>query len=214
MWFFPFIPFLKPKPVSKVMAGIDVSHHNGNIDWNKVKQDPQGIQFAYIKATQGIDWMDSNFINNVRAAKAAGIKWGAYHYATWNNHDVISDAKKEAAHFMSKVRMLGMPDMPLVLDAESNEKPPLSPEELLTFIRIFMEEVTKAGYEIAFYSYPGWINSWLPKNHGLGKYKLWLADYGGPINPVNGWTKPWMHQYTEKGRVNGISTDVDMNKTL
>lgn len=201
---------LKPK----TMIGIDVSHNNGSIDWNKVKNDPQGIQFTYVKATQGVDFVDPKFAANVTGAKAAGIKWGAYHFATWNNHNVIQDARLEAANFISKIKTVGVPDMPLVLDAESNEKPALSPEELLTFINTFMSEVTKAGYEIMFYSYPGWINSYLPKNHGLGKYKLWLADYNGPLNPVNGWTTPYMHQYSEKGKVAGIATNVDMNKIL
>lgn len=201
---------IKPKK----MLGIDISHHNGVIDWKKVKADPQGIQFCYIKATQGMDFTDPKFVANVQSCKAAGIKWGAYHYATWNNHNVTADAKFEAAHFLSKVKMLGEPDMPLVLDAESNEKPSLSPQELLTFITIFMGELEKAGYKPVFYSYPGWINSYLPKNHGLGKYPLWLADYDGAINKVNGWTSPWMHQYSEKGKVNGISTNVDMNKMI
>lgn len=195
-------------------VGIDVSHHNGTINWQKVKNDPQRIEYAIIKATQGIDWVDPKLATNVAACKAMGIKWSVYHYATWNNHDVLQDAKFEAAHFLSKVKALGTPDMPLVLDAESNEKPPLNPQELLTFINTFMSEVSKAGYEIMLYSYPSWINTYLPKNHGLGKYKLWLADYNGPLNPVNGWTKPYMHQYTEKGKVSGINGYVDMNKLI
>lgn len=201
---------LKPK----TMIGIDVSHHDGNIDWNKVKNDPQGIKFAYIKATQGIDYVDPKFIANVAGAKAAGIKWGVYHFATWNNHNVIQDAKFEAAHFLATVATVGKPDMPLVLDAESDTKPPLSPEELLTFISTFMTDIQKAGYDPMFYSYPSWINEYLPKNHGLGKYKLWLADYNGPLDKVNGWTKPYMHQYSAKGKVYGISTDCDMNQIL
>lgn len=197
-----------------IMIGIDISHHNGNIDWRKVKSDPQNINFVYIKATQGVDYTDPMLVANVTGAKAVGLKWGIYHFATWNSHDTVVDAKLEAANFLTRVKQLGMPDLPLVLDAESNEKPALSPEELLSFITTFIAEVQKAGYEIMFYSYPGWINSYLPKNHGLGKYKLWLADYNGPINSVNGWVKPYMHQYTEKGKVKGISTNVDMNKIL
>ncbi len=196
------------------MIGIDVSHNNGVIDWVKVKSDPQNIQFVYIKATQGVDFTDPKFIANVQGAKAAGLKWGAYHFATWNNHNIIQDAKAEAAHFINMIKSVGMPDMPMVLDAESNAKPPLSSQELLTFITTFLNELTAAGFDTMFYSYPGWINSWLPRNHGLGKYKLWLADYNGPLNPVNGWTSPWMHQYSSTGRVSGISTNVDMNKIL
>lgn len=202
------------KDDARYAIGIDVSHNNGTINWKKVKNDSQNIQFAYIKATQGIDFVDPKFVANVQACKAAGIKWGAYHYATWNNHDILSDARFEAANFLSKIKMLGTPDMPLVLDAESNDKPPLSPEELLSFIQTFLSEVTKAGYEVMLYSFPSWLNSYLPKNHGLGKYKLWLADYNGPLNPVNGWSSAYMHQYTDSGKVSGIDGNVDMNKLL
>lgn len=196
------------------MKGIDVSHHNGVIDWNKVKADPQGIEFVYVKATQGTDYSDPMLVKNVKGAIAAGLKWGVYHFATWNSHNIMADAKAEAAHYLAIVKSLGTPTMPLVLDAESDTKPPLSPEELLSFITIFMSEVTKLGYDIALYSFPSWINSYLPKNHGLGKYKFWEADYNGPLNPVNGFPTIWMRQFSSTGRVSGISTNVDMNQIL
>jgi len=196
------------------MIGIDISHNNGTVDWKKVKTDPQDIQFVFLKATQGVDYNDPKFLENAKGCIDNNIKWGAYHFATWNNHDVVADAKLEAAHFLSRVLLAGKPTMPLVLDAESDTKPNLSPEEILTFITTFIDEIEKAGYEIMFYSYPGWINSWLPKNHGLGKYKLWEADYNGALNPVNGWNKAYMHQYSATGKVNGIATNVDLNKIL
>lgn len=201
---------LKPKN----MIGIDVSHHDGNIDWQKVKNDPQRISFVYIKATEGINYTDPMFVKNVKGAIAVGLKWGVYHFATWNTHNIIQDAKFEATHFLAMVAAVGKPDLPLVLDAESDTKPPLSPEELVTFCSTFMADIQKAGYEAMFYSYPSWINEYLPKNHGLGKYKLWLADYNGPLDKVNGWNAPYMHQYSATGKVQGISTNCDMNKIL
>ena len=60
------------------VKGIDVSHHNGTIDWRAVADD--GVKFAYIKATEGKDFQDDRFITNCREATAAGIVCGAYHY--------------------------------------------------------------------------------------------------------------------------------------
>lgn len=62
------------------VQGIDVSHHQGEIDWTVLKE--QGVDFAYIKATEGGDHIDRRFAVNWRAAPAAGIRWGAYHFFT------------------------------------------------------------------------------------------------------------------------------------
>lgn len=61
--------------------GIDVSHHQGNIEWSLLKR--QGVDFAYIKATEGGDHVDSAFVRNWSSADAAGIRRGAYHFFTF-----------------------------------------------------------------------------------------------------------------------------------
>src|SRR3546814_10025509 len=68
------------KAVPAERHGIDVSHHQGAIDWERVAAD--GVEFAYLKATEGGGFSDPRFVSNARGAKAAGIKVGAYHYYT------------------------------------------------------------------------------------------------------------------------------------
>src|SRR3954453_3275956 len=76
--------------------GIDVSHHQGHIAWAKLPR--QGVDFAYIKATEGADYVDRRFSINWRAAHAVGIRRGAYHFFT-----LCRSGRDQAAHFLSHV---------------------------------------------------------------------------------------------------------------
>lgn len=201
---------LKNKP----MNGIDVSHHNGNIDWNAVASNIPKVDFAFIKCSEGSSGKDNKFATNVAGCIANGIKWGAYHFATWNMKPVEKDAVQEAQWFVSVVKTVGKPDLPLVLDIESNTPIPYTKEEMVAYVKAFTDEIKKAGYDVVIYSFPGFLNSYLPSNHPFTNIPLWLADFSGPINPVPGWTKIWLHQYSEKGSINGITGNVDLNKQV
>src|SRR5262245_48058079 len=76
--------------------GVDVSHHQGHIAWAKLPR--QGVDFAYIKATEGGDHADSRFSINWRAAHAAGIRRGAYHFFT-----LCRSGREQAYHFIRHV---------------------------------------------------------------------------------------------------------------
>src|SRR3954466_3468804 len=76
--------------------GVDVSHHQGHIAWAKLRR--QGVDFAYIKATEGADHVDRRFSINWRAAHSAGIRRGAYHFFT-----LCRSGRDQAAHFMRYV---------------------------------------------------------------------------------------------------------------
>lgn len=193
--------------------GIDVSHANGVIDWPKVAADPQGIKFAILKASEGATSKDSRMQENCTGAQKAGLIVGFYHFATFNSKDVVKDAKQEAANFLAAVGV-NIPDLPLVLDAETNKPLSLSKNEVLLFIDTFTNELYQAGYQAALYASPGFLQSYLPPNHRLGNIPVWAADYSGEINPVPGITKFWMRQYTDKGKVQGITGNVDMNRVL
>jgi lysozyme len=194
---------------------IDVSHHNGVIDWFKVKNDAQGIKGAIIKATEGGTGLSKKFLSNARGASEVGLLWSAYHFSTWNNEDELMDATNEAKFFLSAINLAGIkPTLPLVLDIESNEAIPYTKAEMVTFVSAFRKVINDAGYELAIYASPGFLNSYLPTNHPFTDCRLWVADYTGNINPVPGWKSYWLHQYTEKGKVSGISTTTDMNRVI
>lgn len=193
--------------------GIDCSKHNGQIDWAKVASDPQKIKFAILKASEGVNSRDARMQEYYTGAKKAGLLVSFYHFATFNSSEVVNDARAEAKNFMQAVS--GMkPDLPLVLDAETNKPLTLSKQQVLDYINTFIQELSLADYQFAIYASPGFLQSYLPKNHGLGNHLWWIADYTGEINPIPGITKFWMRQYTDKGKVQGISTDVDMNRVL
>lgn len=191
--------------------GIDVSHLNGSIDWPKVAADPQGIKFAILKASEGASSKDSRMQDNCTGAQKAGLIVGFYHFATWNSQDVVKDAKQEAANFIAAVGV-NIPDLPLVLDIETNKPLSLSREQVLLFIDTFTNELYQDGHQAALYASPGFLQSYLPINHRLGNIPVWIADYSGEINHVPGITKYYMRQYTDKGSVQGINGPVDMDR--
>jgi lysozyme len=79
VWFV-WLPAYRPELHPGERYGIDVSHHQGRIEWDRVGQDD--IAFAYIKATEGGDFVDDRFVENWRGAEAAGLQRGAYHFFT------------------------------------------------------------------------------------------------------------------------------------
>ena len=192
---------------------IDVSKHNGNIDWGLASNH---LDFAIIKASEGANYIDKQFLTNVKGAVKNGVKWGAYHFATWNNpKNPEKDGRQEAQFFMATVAKANIyPDMPCVLDIESNNPIPYTRTMMNDYVSSFIEEIKKTSIEPALYGSPGFLNSYLPLNHSFGDIKLWVADYTLPINKVNGWDKPWLHQYTDKGNWPGIKGFVDLNTLI
>lgn len=195
--------------------GIDVSHNNGVVKWAEVVMNDIKVDFAILKATEGVTVQDRQFVNNVIGCRSNGIPWSAYHFATFNSKNMVTDAKAEAAAFIKRVRMApGKPDLPLVLDIESNKPLPYTRDEINLYTQTFLNEIQGAGFRAAIYSSPGFLNSYLPPNHQFGKYPLWVADYTGQINKVMGWKSYWIHQYTDKGKCRGVLTNCDLNRVL
>ncbi len=102
-----------PQGSGKLISGIDVSHHNGLIDYAKVRE--AGHRFVFIKATQDNDFIDSLFPTNLARARAAGLAAGAYHF-----FDYTLDGTVQADHFLDRVEAAGGIDdaLPPVVDVE------------------------------------------------------------------------------------------------
>lgn len=196
------------------MNGIDISHHQGKVDWVKVLNSSFKPEFVFIKATQGIDYSDPMFLTNAKGAKQAGLKVSYYHFASLNNKDEIVDAKKEAQWFIKNIKQAPVNDLPLVLDIEANPGK-LDRGEVLVWINTFFYELAQLGYtDYILYSYSPFLNENLPVNHKLGAIKLWVADYTAPLILPKGWTKAYIWQYSQSGKVQGIAGPVDLNKTM
>jgi lysozyme len=180
------------------IKGIDVSHWQGDIDWRKVKDD--GVEFAFIKATEGTSFIDDKFLANVNGANAVGIKTGAYHFARFGS---VEEAKAEARHFLSIVSKVRL-TYPLVLDLEVDQKK--VGKTMLTDAAIaFLEEIENAGYFAMLYTGKHFLENNLEEER-LKPYALWIARYNSELgHHADVW------QYTSEGRVNGINGNVDMN---
>lgn len=195
---------------------IDCSHFQGSIQWDEVADQLPKIDGVYIKASQGVGYVDAAMKYNASEAHKAGLKVGYYHYATLNTPNAALDAKQEARYFIDTIGKAVKPDLPLVLDIEEN-KANLSAMDVWTWITTFFNELEEMGFkDYALYSYTPFLNASLPNNHKLGHIKLWLAAYVNKVTPIlpHGWDSWWLWQYSAHGRVNGVSKFVDVNKTL
>lgn len=181
-----------------MIKGIDVSHYQGDVDWPKVKAD--GVNFVFIKATQGVGYAKVDYFRN-HAPKAAGfgLHVGAYHYGTFSN---IPEALAEAKYFYSVVKDYKL-TYPVVLDLEEN-KDSVSKKQLTDAALAFMDFFKQKGYQVLFYTSKGFLDNALDASRI--KYPLWIARYYKELG-CN--ADVWQH--TDKGEVNGISGNVDMN---
>ncbi|MCY8025650.1 glycoside hydrolase family 25 protein [Bacillus sonorensis] len=180
------------------IKGIDVSHWQGDINWKKVAGD--GIDFAFIKATEGTTLKDKKFEKNVSGANAAGIKTGAYHFARFGSK---SEALAEAKFFLSTVKKVSL-TYPLVLDLEVNQRN-VSKSILTDAAVTFLREIEKAGYFAMIYSGKSFLETCLDESK-LKPFALWVARYSSKLGRD---TDIW--QYSDCGKVSGISGNVDMN---
>lgn len=185
--------------------GVDVSKWNCTIDWKKVKN--SGIEFAIIRTgygRAGENQIDKFFKQNIKNAKAAGIKVGVYHYSY---ADSVEDAKTEAKFCLSILNGEKL-DLPVYFDMEEESIVRKYDKKTMTNMCIaFCSEIEKAGYWAGVYSNKNWFTNYLDYNELKARYTLWLAHYGidSPSLDCDMW------QYTDKGKVNGISGNVDMN---
>ena len=184
--------------------GIDVSEHQGVIDWAKVAKD--GVQFAVIRAGYGreLSQKDKYFERNYAGAKAAGIKVGAYWYSY---ADSVKRAEEEAKTCL-KVLEGKRFELPIFFDQEYEPKIlALSAKMRTDIVLKFLETVKGAGRKVGLYSSTNFITTKLQANR-LTTYPLWLAEYGSKLHYTG---KVWAWQYTSKGRVAGIRGNVDCN---
>ncbi len=192
------------------LTGIDVSSHQGTIDWNAVSQD--GIDFAMIRCgtrgyTEGSLFADETFYTNADGAQAAGIPFGVYFFSQAINEQ---EAIEEAEYVLELIQGMeiscpiayDLEDMPSY-NARAND---LSAEQITANAEAFCNRIKQAGYEVMIYG----------NQHDLSRYDLehlneeiWYAEYNGTQPTTSIPLVMW--QYTSTGSVSGISTNVDLN---
>ncbi|WP_068616470.1 glycoside hydrolase family 25 protein [Paenibacillus tuaregi] len=188
--------------------GIDVSHYQGVIDWNKVKA--SGITFAFMKASEGKSYRDKRFLENVKGAAASGLLTGPYHFL---NARTPEEAGVEARNFAAAIQAAGGPGcfaLPPVLDYENNPGG-LDDEQITGIALAFLREIEQlTGRRPMLYTGNSFAAKFGP---ALSGYKLWIARYSSSKVPsdVPAWTRWHFWQTSSKGSVPGIQGNVDLN---
>lgn len=185
------------------MKGIDVSVHNGDIDWNKVKAD--GIEFAILRAGYGklASQRDKQFENNYSGAKAAGVPIGAYWYSYATTPD---EARQEAAVCVSILAGKQF-EFPIYFDQEEKKTLDTGKANCSAIIRAFCEVLENAGYWVGLYTSRSVLSTHIEDDIKT-RYALWVAEWGAKLN-YSGAVGIW--QYSDKGKVDGITGNVDLD---
>jgi len=192
--------------------GIDVSAYQGNIDWNAVKQ--SGVSFVIIRCgyrgyTKGGLIEDSRFHANASGAEAAGLKVGVYFFSqAVNEREAVEEASMAIS--MAQSHRISYPifiDSEYANGAHNGRADGLSKAERTAVCRAFCETIRSAGYTPGVYASKSWYYNNLDAG-ALNNYKIWLAHYCSQTD-YRGKYEIW--QNSSKGRINGISGNVDIN---
>jgi lysozyme len=192
--------FRAPDRTQYPLWGVDVSHHQGTIDWGSVAREPN-LVFAYLKATEGGDWRDRRFAENWRNARRAGLKVGAYHFFTFCRAPL-----EQAANFLAVLPR--DPDaLPPAVDVElvGNCSARPSPGVLRRDLGTFMDAVARALQRKPLLYLTQEAHQRFFSGGDVG-HPFWIQSLSG--EPAAGWT---FWQFANRARVRGIRTTVDLN---
>jgi lysozyme len=197
-----------------ITPGIDVSHHQGQVNWYLVAEG--GISFAFAKATEGVTFVDPRFSANWIGIKDAGMIRGAYHF--------FRPAKPVDAQVDNFARTVGEikdGDLPPVLDLEEAPTPngdewdDIPGDQRVPLVLSWLEGVeAKLGRKPIIYTRRSFVAAELPNAAPLGQYLLWVAHYTAKPAPAlpSPWSKWTFWQYSAAGTVDGIEGPADLDR--
>ncbi len=191
--------------------GIDVSKWNGEIDWEKVANDPANIDFAIIRCgnrygKSGDIAVDPYFKKNIEGAIKNGIKVGVYFFS---QAITKAEAVEEASAALELVKGYNL-QLPIYIDTEGldgGRANALSKEERTEILKTFCEVIKNAGYKPGVYSGAYWYRTHVIASE-IEQYHIWVAQYNKELS-YQGRYDIW--QYTSDGSISGINGRVDMN---
>lgn len=179
--------------------GIDLSHHQSRVNWDTIRK--QGIAFGFVKATEGVAHIDSQFVYNWNEMKRVGIIRGAYHFFRPDQ-----PAMDQALHFIRNVTYLEG-DLPPVLDVEV---PAMNDSTLHHRLSTWLQ-IVESYYCVKpiVYSYMKYYNARLYPHYN--QYPLWIARYSNEEPELKKSSKWTFWQYGDKGTLKGVSGYLDFN---
>ena len=180
--------------------GIDISHHQGKINWKKVARH-KDLQFVYIKATEGGTYQDPRYKHNLKKARRRGLKVGSYHFMR-----TTSSVWLQFLNFVSHVPKKKQ-DLVPVIDVEECKN--WTSQQLADSVALMSKLLEKVyGQKPMIYTGQNFYNKHLQNR--LPHHPLWVACYSNTPPKINSPYLIW--QFTQKARLNGISTTVDLNR--
>lgn len=190
------------------LNGIDVSHFNESIDWRAAAADPSGLQFAYAKATEGVDLLDPDYHDNYAGIKANGMLAGASHF-----YRPQDPALKQANFFISTVGSVSG-DLPPMLDVEF-ESTGIPPQDYAAGVLQWLQEVgSRLNCTPIIYTRALFWNTYLGDFSAFAAYPLWISEYTDAAAPAlpEGATDYAIWQHSECGTIAGTPLHVDLDR--
>jgi len=195
----------------EAIRGVDLSKYNGDVDFGKLKDN--GIRFAMLRLGSrgygtGKITLDEKFVEYAQNAQVAGIQIGAYFYSQAVNE---TEAVEEANYIVGAVSGFGV-KYPIAIDIEKVEgdearTDKLTTEERTAVVKMFCDAVKGYGYKPVIYATTDMLVTGLDLKE-LADYDVWLADYDIPTDYPYRFS---MWQYNKKGRIDGITGDIDLD---
>ena len=199
---------------NRLSTGIDVSEWQGNIDWKQVKN--SGVEFAMLRVLSGTMsglTVDPTFNKNIKNATANGISVGVYRYGYAKT---VAEARREANMVVNALKASGYGiSYPVAYDVEDEAtQGKLSKAELTAIIKTFKSIIEANGYKFMIYANKNWLENKIDMSQ-FSQDDVWIAQYRDYTPNLgyqyNGPGNVTIWQYSSRGKVPGISGDVDMN---
>ncbi len=205
-----YIRFNYPSRIEYPIHGIDISHHQGKINWTKLEKEE--MQFAFIKVTEGADFTDSKWEDNRSNARKHGIKVGAYHF-----YRFCTDGKLQADHFIANVsNKKSQWNLPPVVDVEFGGKcnSLKNTKDLIEQLEAYVAKIhTHYGrYPIVYLTHEVYDRFFVLSDSKsvLRSCPIWIRDIYH--EPTLSDKKKWAYwQFANRGRLRGIKGYVDIN---
>lgn len=195
-----FHPRVTIDPKEYPVAGIDVSAHNGRVDFKKVKA--AGYSFVFVKASEGSKYRDSLFRHHVDNARKAEMTVGAYHFFRKSR-----DGRAQAINFLHAIE--GVPlDLPLVIDVEDwNNDNYVDSTTVRKRLKDLIDRLHVSGRKVMIYTNGDGYKAYYKQGH-YESLPLWICAFKQPSRLQ---ARAVFQQYSHWGQVDGVKGDVDLN---
>jgi lysozyme len=198
-----YLRFNYPSRAHYPIQGVDVSHHQGAIDWPALRG--TGVDFAFIKVSEGGDHTDTTFAANWETAGAAGVRRGAYHFFTF-----CTPGGLQARHFVATIAPLRW-ELPPAADVEfsGNCQSWSGIDEIRVELRAFLDAVEEAVGQRPLLYVDGDSHRRIIDKH-FPEHPLWVRDLF--FEPRPAWYGKWRFwQFADNARLAGVEGPVDLD---